>query len=235
MTVPTAVMLDDIGSSSRNIPASTHNVAGYVTGLDAVPWTAADWARFPNATKFRIAQGAGANPPINGYDIIDVERGAVTPATAAQMIHDRVHAGVQWTTVYGTDSTLAEVTDAVKKFGAQVWDGHVNYWLADWNLNEVKAAAKLGRLIHGASCVAVQWASPESNPDTIVPGGIMPLREANVDISVIDANWIPSGGFTGHLTVPTPVKVFHGILVTMDANGVFHARAVSSADDVNYR
>jgi len=235
MSVPAIPMLDDIGSSSRNIPASTSRIAGYVTGIGDVPWTAQDWALFPHALKFRIAQGAGAAPADNGYDIIDVENGAVTPAIAAAMVDRRVKAGIQWTTVYATDSNLALVTEEIQKFGAIVWNGHVNYWLADWNLNEQEAAAKLGTLIHGASCVGVQWASPESNPNTIVPGGSQTLSQANIDISAIDANWTPSGGFSGRPTPVPPVTTYHGILVTTDASNAFVARQVTSTDDLHWQ
>lgn len=235
MSVPTAVMLDDIGSNSRNIPPSTPYVGGYVTGLGNVPWTPDEWALFPHARKVRIAQGAGNPVGLHDFDMIDVEALAVTPQSAAAMVNSRVSLGIQLTTVYGTDSTLALVTEEILKFGAHTWNGHVNYFLADWNLNEIEAAAKLGTLIHGASCVGVQWASPSSNPDTIVPGGTLPLKAANVDISVVDANWIPSGGFTGNPLPVPPVVTYHGMLITTDASGMYVARQVSSTDDINWK
>jgi hypothetical protein len=227
-------MLDDIGSSSRNIPGSTAFVGGYVTGLGDVPWTQAEWDAFPHAKHVRIAQGAGAAPAASGYDVIDVEADAVTPESASAMVVQRVHSGIQWTTIYGTDSTLAAVTAAIQARGLGWWDGHINYWLADWNLNESEAAALLGTLRHGAPLVGVQWASPTSNPNTVVPGGSQTLSQANIDISVVDANWIPSGGFTGNFPPPPPVKTWNGLLVVTDAAGVFHARAVTSTDDVHW-
>lgn len=234
MTVPTAVMLDAEGVNSDNIPTGTHYVGAYVTGLDDVPWSALQIARFPHARIVRIAQGAGLAPAYNGYDMIDVEDRAVTPAQAAQMIAERVSKGVTWTTVYGSDAALLEVTNETRKLGDHIWNGHVNYLLADWNLNAETAAAMLGKLIHGASCVGVQWASPESNPNTVTPGGGSTLAVSNVDISVVDSAWIPSGPFTGTIPPPPPTVVAHGVLVTTDAHGVFSSRIVSTLDNTHW-
>lgn len=234
MQIATATMLDTVGANAGHIPPGTHYVGAYVTGLDAVPWSAADIARFPHARVVRIAQGAGLVPAYNGYDEIDVERGTITPVQAAQMIEQRVNRGVQWTTVYGTDSTLLEVTNAVRALGEHIWNGHVNYMLADWNLDEAEASKLIGTLIHGASCVGVQWASPESNPNTITPGGSNTLHDSNVDIAVVDAAWIPSGPFSGTTPPPPPTVVNHGLLVTCDPHGVFTAKNVSTLDNTHW-
>lgn len=235
MTVASSVMLDTIGATAHNIPQSTHYVAGYVSGLDDVPWTQAQFDSFPTIRKVRIWQGAGIKPSLQAYDVIDVETGAVTPAMAAQAVHDRVQAGIPWTTVYATESNLALVTTEIKKFGEAIWNGHVNYWLANWNLNEAEAIALLDTYIHGGSCVAVQWASPASNPNTVVPGGSQTLSQANIDISAVDANWVPSGGF-GPTPPPVPPPVtYNGVLVTVDTQGNFISRAVTSHDDVNWQ
>ena len=234
MTIPASTMLDTIGANSANIPLSTHYVAGYVSGLGDVPWTQAMFDRFPTIRKVRIWQGAGNKPPASAYDVIDVESGAVTPQQAAQAIADRVNIGVPWTTVYGSDSALAQVTAETQKFGNHVWIGHVNYWLADWNLNQAEAINLLGTQIHGASVVAVQWASPSSNPNTIVPGGTQKLSEANIDISAVDANWVPSGGFGPQPVPGPPLPTFHGALVTTDAHGNYMLRVVTSSDDINW-
>jgi len=234
MTVPTAVMLDAMGVNASRIPAGTHFVGAYVTGTGEVPWSSADLALFPHARIVRIAQGAGLVPAYNGYDEIDVENGAVTPAQAAQMIAERVNRGVTWTTVYGTDSTLLQVTNETRKLGDHIWNGHVNYMLADWNLNAESAAAMLGKLIHGASCVGVQWASPESNPDTLTPGSNLTLKNSQVDIAVVDAAWVPSGPFTGTHPAPPPTVVAHGVLVTTDAHGVLGSKMLSTLDGTHW-
>jgi hypothetical protein len=56
------------------------------------------------------------------------------------------------------------------------------------------------------TCVGVQWASPSSNPNTVLPGPSgKTLREANVDLSVVDAGWVPSGMGKAPAPAPKPV------------------------------
>lgn len=244
MSVPSTHMVDTIHGSAthddvNNIPTNTPYVAGYVSGTNGVEWTPADFARFPGSREVKIYQGFGPLPPIHNFDAIDVESGAVTPAFCAEIVKQRVDAGIIWTTVYGSDSFLAQVTTEIQKLGNHYWNGHVNYWLADWNLNEQEATAKLGSFVHGASCVGVQWASPSSNPNTNLPGTSLTLSQSNCDLSVVDANWIPSGGFTP-LPTPAPVPVppspvppqpvaIAGVLV-YDQGGTLKSRDVHSSD-----
>lgn len=235
MPVHTAVMLDDIGSSSRNIPIGTPYVAGYVTGIGDVPWTNDEFARFSGSRIVRINQGAGNSVAPSAYDVLDVEKYAVTPGAAAQDHKVRIDALIPWTTIYGTDSTIQQVVADIKALGDHYWIGHVNVWLADWNLDLGQATALLGTEIHGATCIGVQWASPSSNPTTLVPGGTGTLQQENIDISVVDGTWIPSGGFSGNVPTPPPPTVYTGILVTHDASGDYVARQVTSTDDINWR
>jgi|SRR6267378_2694412 len=230
MAIPVAVMVDTIGSDATHIPAGIPDVGGYVSGTSDIIWTAGEWARFPNSKHVRIWQGFGTRPSITGFDVIDVEAGAVTVAEAAQAVRDRVAAGIHWTTLYGTDSTLAALSAAIQAEGHTVWDGHVNAWLADWNLSGTTAAAKLGTFIHGMSCVGVQWASPSSNPNTLIPGTKLTLKVANCDLSVVDAGWIPSGGFTDpNPPKPAPVPTTaHGVVVHLPDGGT---RNVVSSDN----
>jgi len=66
----------------------------------------------------------------------------------------------------------------------------VNLWIADWSLSEAEAVRLLST--SGAyPVVAVQWASPASNPNTTVPGGAKTLAEANLDLSITIASWFP--------------------------------------------
>ena len=44
------------------------------------------------------------------------------------------------------------------------------------------------------TCRAVHWASPTSNPGTIVPGGTLTLAQAQVDLSVAEDAWHPAPG-----------------------------------------
>jgi hypothetical protein len=235
MNIPKVVMLDTVGTAAANIPRATPFIGGYVSGSGVVPWSGADWSPFPNSRKFRIEQDPNANPDPHSYDIIDMEYRALTADETAQDHKRRVDAGVEWTTVYATQSNLALVTAAIKGLGGNYFDGHVNYWLADWNLDEEQAAALIGTFVEGATCVAVQWASPTSNPNTPVPGGSSLLVHANVDISVADGNWMPSGTFSG-VIVPKPVPVTeHGDLITEDSQGNLAEKNVSSTDGTHWQ
>jgi hypothetical protein len=235
MTIPKVVMLDTVGSSSVNIPGGTQYVGGYVSGSGVVPWTVGDWNLFPKARKVRIEQDPSANPDPHSYDAMDMEFRALTAAEVAAEHKRRVDAGVEWTTVYGTPSNLALVTAAIRGLGGNYWDGHVNYWVANWNLDEEQAAALIGSFIDGATCVAVQWASPTSNPNTVVPGGAETLTRANIDISVVDGNWIPSGGFTGSTPPVLITPPEHGVLVTEDSHGNLVEKGVTSTDETHWQ
>ena len=234
LSIPKAVMLDTVGTAAIHIPKSTPYVGGYVTGSGAVPWGSADWGMFPNSRHVRIDQAPGDNPDVHSFDAVDMEKYALTAGDVAEQVKRRVDADIEWTTVYATRANLALVTAAVKGLGGSYWNGHVNYWLADWNLDEEEAAALVGTFIEGATCVAVQWASPTSNPNTLVPGGTATLVQANIDISVCDGTWIPSGGWG---VTPPPVvapTTEHGILVTEDVHGVLTEKSVTSTDDTHW-
>jgi hypothetical protein len=230
-----AVMLDTVGTSAANIPGATKYVGGYITGSGAVPWSAGDWALFPNARKVRIYQNPGQGMALEAWDVIDLENGAFTVAEAVAETKRRVDAGITWTYIYATRSNLAAFTAALKAEGTHYWNGHVMYWLADWNLNEAEAAALIGTFVEGATCIGVQWASPTSNPNTVVPGGSHTLAQANVDISVVDANWMPSSA-PAPVTPPVPTAVtHHAELVEDDGHGSFTAKPVSSTDDTHWQ
>jgi len=192
-------MADTIGANSSDIPRTFKVIGGYVTGTSEIRWDAAEWAEFPDAVHVRIEQGFGALLNPGDYDEIDVEAGAISPQIAAGMIAARVAAGYEWTTVYATRSNLALVASAVQAHGEAVWVGHVNCMLADWNLDRAEAAALVGTSVEGMTCVGVQWASPSSNPDSLVPGDTKTLRESNIDLSVVAEGWTPST-----LAPPTP-------------------------------
>ncbi len=194
-------MIDATHASASNIPATAPKVAGYVTGTKDIAWTPTDWLRFPHSGRVRIDQGYTWPPDPHSYDVIDVENLAVTVAEVPAAVHNRIVNGIQWTTVYASDAPLAAVEAALIAAAAQYghgwyW-GHVDCWLADWDLSEQEAVAKLGTLVHGLTCRAVQWASPRWNPGTLVPGSTLTLRQANVDLSVTQNTWF-------QLRVPPP-------------------------------
>jgi hypothetical protein len=184
----TTTMIDATSASAGNIPSGSPKVAGYVTGTSEVRWTPQDWARFDPATTslVRIDQGFTWPPLPTSYDVLDVENLAVTAAEVPAAVQARIAAGITWTTVYGSASALAAVEARLRAapFGAGWYYGHVDCWLADWNLNEAEATALLGTRISGLTCTAVQWASPASNPGTVLPGSTLTLAQSNCDLSV---------------------------------------------------
>jgi hypothetical protein len=187
-----AVMIDAIASNSDHIPADTPNVCGYNTGTPGIKWSAANWARFPGAGHFILNQGdTWEITEILGCNGFDVETKAVTPVQAAQGVKDRIAAGITWTTIYGSDQWLADVAGALRALGPDWYFGHVDCGLANWNLNSEEAAKLIGTKIHGLTCRAVQWASPTSNPETLVPGTLTTLEDASVDLWVVEAAWLP--------------------------------------------
>ena len=179
MTHSYAIMLDAIGGDADNIPATTPKVAGYVTGTGDVPWTAADWARFPQAGHVRIDQSPTLTAWATSADVADMETGAATEGTVIAQGLVRQDKG-WWSFAYVSQANLASLADAAHAAGLT----RLQYWVANWNLDEAEAAAQLG-----GDIVAVQWASPTSNPDTIVPGGTQTLADANIDISVTIPSW----------------------------------------------
>lgn len=211
-------MADATHSAQHNIPpGSFSHVAGYVSGTPDIEWTADDWARYPLAERVRIAQNYGKQPDIHDFDVLDIERLAYTPAEAAAIVRQRVDAGIQWTTLYGGDSVIQETNALIRAMGDHYWIGHVDVGLADWNLNEAEASKLVGTEIHGATCRYVQWASPESNPHTLLPGTSLSLSQANVDLCVVDTDWHPSSQSTPPPPPPPPPvpESLHGILVIL--------------------
>jgi hypothetical protein len=197
------VMPDFTHSAVTNVPPNGpySHVGGYTSGTPDILWTPSDWSRYSKQIHIRYEQGYGGfTPNMADYDVLDIEKGAWTPEAAATEVKRRVEAGYQWTTLYGGDADLAATSALIVAMGPHIWDGHVDCILANWNLDEAQAAAIVGTEVHGMTCRGVQWASPESNPNTNLPGTAMTLAEANVDLTVVQAGWNPP-------TVPRPVPV----------------------------
>ena len=235
VTESVTYLTDATHSNVSRIPTDAGYVGGYVSGTPDIRWTSDDWARFPNARQLRIYQGYGTPPPIADYDEIDVESGAVTPQEAAQLVRARVLGGVQWTGIYAGDSNAAATAAAIQALGDNIWNGHVVLRLADWSLSHADAAAKIGTHIHGMSCVAVQFASPTSNPHTLIPGTSVTLSEANVDLNVVDATWIPSRGWGANITGPAvpPIQAMQAIAVILPSGAT--KRLMSSDGGATWR
>ena len=131
-------MYDSVTAS--NIPTTAQMVAGYIDGRYA--WSLADWARFPNSVKVRIAVFSSTN----GGHVLDVEPGCSTPASAPGWVLRRRAAGVD-PTVYCNTATWPTVRAA---FAAQgVPEPH--WWIA--------AYPGIGPVLYPGS-VAHQYADP---------------------------------------------------------------------------
>jgi hypothetical protein len=192
-----AVMADAIHADAGNVPVSIPKVAGYVTGTSDIEWTATDWARFPDSGHVRIDQSPALAAWASGAaDVADIEKGTATQATAVQVALTRKARG-WWSFIYVAQGNFTAMQAAVDAAGLS---GSVQYWIANWDLDEAQAAAQLQ-----GDVIAVQYASPSSNPDTVVPGGTQTLAQANIDLSVTIPSWF-------QLVPPEPQKT--GVVVT---------------------
>ncbi len=115
-------MYDSVTPSA--IPTDAALVAGYVDG--AYAWSAAEWARFPNSVKVRIA----VFPNTDDGHVLDVEQGDATPAQAPGWVDMRRAAGVD-PTVYCNASTWSSVISAFRSAGVAA----PHYWIAQYDGN----------------------------------------------------------------------------------------------------
>lgn len=211
----TELMIDTIHANVGNVPVSTPKVAGYDTGSEIIQWTDADWARFPNSDHIIINQAPDPFNPLLGY-VYDSEDGAITIAQAvAGCVVRKAHG--RELNVYISADSASNLCGAL----AAASVGDVNLWLANWNLSQEEATALVGTKLtatgpngsYSYPVVAVQWASPTSNPDTIVPGSSETLSEANVDLSVALASWYKR---STPVVTPPPVVAPATIVPTVD-------------------
>ena len=187
-------MIDCTHASVHSVPAGAPKVALYVTGSESVASTAADRARF-HGSVVTIDQSPDGDLFATGQaDVFDVENEAGTPLAAAAaaerrqksvtLVKRRQAAGFD-STIYVNAASRADLR-AVLAADSGVRLNKVAYWVANWNLSEAEAADELGN-----DTVAIQWASPSSNPATLVPGTSTSLIQANVDLSVTLDTWYP--------------------------------------------
>lgn len=134
-------LYDSVSASA--IPTTAQVVAGYVDGL--YRWSDADWARFANAQKVRIA----VFPSTNDGFVLDVEDGDATPSEAPGWVKMRRAAGVTNATIYCSRSVVPSVLAAFDAQGVArplIWD-------ADWT----------GAPHLNPGSVATQYANPPSS------------------------------------------------------------------------
>jgi hypothetical protein len=110
--------------TAANIPADAGMVAGYIDKIKLEPWSAADWERFPRATKVTIVKKAGTNA---GH-VLDVEPGDATPAEAPGWVRMRRAAGAD-PTIYCNLSTWPSVRAAFSDAGV----AQPHYWIARYD------------------------------------------------------------------------------------------------------
>lgn len=127
-------------TTATDIPRNATMVAGYLPPSQFA-WSAADWARFPNAVKVRIAIFASVN---DGH-VLDVEPGDATPAQAPGWVVMRRRAGVD-PTVYCNASTWPTVRAEFQR--QRIPEPH--YWIARYD----------GVVNIPAGAVAKQYANP---------------------------------------------------------------------------
>lgn len=220
-------MADTIHLTVHNIPTSFKKVAGYDTGSPDILWTAVDWARFPNSGRVHVNQDPSTGP-YRG-NVLDVEEGAWSIPQAVEACKAR-HAAGRFCNIYIQESNLHEFILECKQEGVK----DVRMWVADWNLSKHEAEQIIfHNNVGDFPIVAIQWASPISNPNTILPGTKMTLSQANVDLSVTASDWFAAHGATDVMTTvdpappamleafkPSPADlpetIRHGIVITSD-------------------
>jgi len=174
-------MLDVTHGSLPRVPSKLRiKRAGYTTGSPDIKWTSEDWSHNPDAV-VHIDQSASTSP--TSGNVKDVERGAATIVEAGIWAHSRARLGMR-STIYLSSSNLEEMEREIAKQPGLA--DFVSYWLANWNLSRAEAVNELGGRI-----VAIQYASPGSNPHTVIPGSNVTLAESNVDLSVTLNSWMP--------------------------------------------
>jgi hypothetical protein len=178
-------IIDAMRIHAANIPLTTPKVGGYATGTPDIRWDPELWARFGQSGQVRIDQAPGLGLPF-GSDIKDIETDAATIEDWIAWARERMAAphGPLFSPCYIAFDRLAQARLAADRAGLP--RNKIGYGIADWNLNEQEATALLGN-----ETVWVQWASPTSNPDTLVPGSTMTLAEARVDLGVAVPWWHP--------------------------------------------
>lgn len=160
-------MIDCLHGSVPTVAKSSATVyAGYITGTPDIRWTADDFREVdrlhPGAIILRIDQSNNDSPEFSDihFAVKDDEAGASSVSESIRVAHERIMQGDDYV-IYCSQAVLTEVEDA----------------------------ASAANLPHG-SIIAYQYASPTSNPATLLPGTSITLREANADLSVIETAWL---------------------------------------------
>jgi len=159
--------------------------AGYTTGSADVRWTEADWHARPGSV--RICQDAGATD--DTADVLDVERGAATPADvpawfrrAGRAWADGRRPGQRKPAVYCSQDSIGAVTKALDAAKIRAYP---YLWFAEWGIGPGGARAMLQTDPGPWHLVAVQYESG-----------------AKFDLDVYRKDWLD---MTSETTQPAPV------------------------------
>lgn len=162
----------------------------YITGTTQRPeieWEAADLALFPHSMLYKLDQGFGDQGNRARWfrcHEFDLESGAWTIPELVKAIEARNQ--IMWSTrVYASVGPWQALLGALAASGVSA---RSLYWReANWSLTEAQARGLLSVVRY-----AIQWASPSSNPLTLIPGTSTTLGEAGADLNVIrlsDTGW----------------------------------------------
>ena len=156
-------------------------VWAYVTGTDDIKWTAAQVSRRIDmgSKLIRINQGYESTSLFD-EDEFDVESLAWTNEQAVAVANDR--AARKWSTRFYT--SYDNYTALTKAIGDKPY---VYYHIAAWPFTDLAQLA-LHRNIY-----AVQYASSTANPDYVVPGTSLTLKDVNADVNLdlgIFTGWV---------------------------------------------
>ena len=213
MTPATEAMADTIGANAINIPIGFRKVAGYVTGPNDVLWTKGEFQRFATSGIVRIDQSASLSQyQINDADVADVESAGAGGPAFVSATQKRFEYGLRGC-AYVNMNNLPGLVTSIQMAGLDI--SKIDFWLANWNLDLPQAAAMIGKWMlqdnthRVINVVAVQWASPESNPNTILPGTNRTLKAMNVDLSETAIDWTPVAP-----VIPSPSQTYTGIVVS---------------------
>lgn len=155
--------------NAANIPPGAVMVAGYIDRIKLLPWSAADWARFPAAVHVTIVKKASTN---DGH-VLDVEPGDATPAEAPGWVLMRRVAGAD-PTVYCSWSAWPSVRAAFRAAGV----AEPHYWIARYDGDPTIPAGAVAKQYRGnvapgydVSSVADYWPGVDSPAHSNAGGG----------------------------------------------------------------
>ncbi|MEV6648050.1 hypothetical protein [Amycolatopsis sp. NPDC051371] len=160
-------------------------VAGYIDKIKLEPWSASDWALFPNAKRVTIVKKASTNA---GH-VLDVEPGDATPAQAPGWAAMRRRSGFAYPTIYCNRSTWPLVKQAFIDQGV----APPLYWIATaTNVATIPAGAiaaqyRLDYQGVDVSVVADHWPGVDDDQEDDMPD---PNEYASAVVNALMSNQI---------------------------------------------